>query len=198
MGIVSPSPKTADKTPASNGKRRSLQADFANLKPLNPNGLAGFAKFRDPNESPDTNGTHKSKSDKKRPKDVDSDDEEIEAGKEVLIKTEGDDMQESNCMLSPEDAKHQAELASGVQKIRVDWTDQYMGTRAKLQIAETATLDGSYRFPITCTSTSSITVFEHTDCRLNTASLIARDAVDAAQHCLRRWTRQGVGRSNDW
>ena len=119
MGIIAPSPKAAEKTPVSNGKRRSMQADFANLKPLNPSGLAGFAKFRDPNETPDTNGTSKSKAAKKRQTAEDSDDEDAEPGKEVLIKTEGDDMQDGNGMLSPEDAKRQAELASGVQKIRV-------------------------------------------------------------------------------
>lgn len=117
MGILPSSPKAPDKLPASDGKRRSMQADFAKLKPLNPNGLMGFSKFRDPNERSGANGV-KDKAGKKRSNDEDSD-EEVETRKEVLIKTEGDDIQEGNGMLSPEDARHQGELAEGVQKIRV-------------------------------------------------------------------------------
>ena len=117
MGILPSSPKIQEKIPASQGKRRSMQADLANLKPLNPGGLKGFSTFRDPNEKPDTNGI--SKTAKKRQKDADSEDEEADAKKEVLIRTEGDDMQDANGMLSPEDAQRQAELAQGVQKIRV-------------------------------------------------------------------------------
>ena len=119
MGILPSSPNIQEKTPTSHGKRRSLQADFANLKPLNPNGLKGFSTFRDPNEKSDPNGASANKGDKKRQNDVDSDDDEVDPKNEVLIKTEGDDMQDANDMLSPEDAKRQAELAQGVQKIRV-------------------------------------------------------------------------------
>ena len=94
-----------------------MQADFAKLKPLNPNGLSGFSKFRDPNERSETEGL-KTKACKKRSNDEDSD-EDVEIPKEVPIKTEGDDVQEANGMLSPEDARRQGELAEGVQKIRV-------------------------------------------------------------------------------
>ncbi len=94
-----------------------MQADFAKLKPLNPNGLSGFTKFRDSNERSETEGL-KTKASKKRSNDEDSD-EDVEIPKEVLIKTEGDDVQEANGMLSPEDARRQGELAEGVQKIRV-------------------------------------------------------------------------------
>lgn len=117
MGILPSSPKVPDKLAVSNGQRRSMQADFAKLKPLNPNGLMGFSKFRDPNERSETERL-KNKASKKRSNDEDSD-EELEAPKEVLIKSEGDDIQEVNGMLSAEDAKRQGELAEGVQKIRV-------------------------------------------------------------------------------
>ncbi len=119
MGILESSPKIQAKTPTSQGKRRSMQADFENLKPLNASGLMGFSKFRDPNEKSDANGTSAGKASKKRQNDVDSDDDEADINKEVFIKTEGDDIQDTNDMLSPEDAKRQAELAQGVQKIRV-------------------------------------------------------------------------------
>lgn len=94
-----------------------MQSDFAKLKPLNPNGLMGFSQFRDPNERSETERL-KNKASKKRSNDEDSD-EDVEISKEVFIKTEGDDMQEANGILSPEDAKRQGELAEGVQKIRV-------------------------------------------------------------------------------
>ena len=117
MGILPSSPKMPDKLAASNNKRRSMQADFAKLKPLNPNGLMGFSKFRDPNERSEAE-KFKSNYIKKRSNDEDSD-EDVETSKEVLIKTDGDDIQEANGVLSPEDAKRQGELAEGVQKIRV-------------------------------------------------------------------------------
>lgn len=120
MGIVTSHPKAQDKTPPTNGKRRSMQADFANLKPLNPNGLAGFSKFRDPNEESSSTRTPASKTGKRLQSDADSDDEDVDIKQEVIIKTEGDDVQDANGMLSPEDAKRQAELAQGVQKIRVN------------------------------------------------------------------------------
>ena len=79
----------------------------------------GFSTFRDPNEKADTNGSSTNKAAKRRPTDADSDDEDGDVSKEVEIKLEGDDMQDSNGVLSPEDAKRQGELAQGVQKIRV-------------------------------------------------------------------------------
>ena len=77
----------------------------------------GFSQFRDPNERSETEGLKK-KASRKRMDDEDSDDD-VEVPKEVLIKTEGDDVPEGNGMLSPEDARRQGELAEGVQKIRV-------------------------------------------------------------------------------
>ena len=119
MGILPSSPKVQEKTPVSTGKRRSIQADFAKIKPLNPNGLKGFSNFRDPAEDAGAVGSSLTKAAKKRLNDPDSDDEDAETGKELLIKTEGDDVLDPNGILSPEDAKRQAELAQGVQKIRV-------------------------------------------------------------------------------
>ena len=118
MGILPSTPKAQEKATAPTTKRRSMQADFANLKPLKPNGLAGFSKFRDPTEA-DTNGGSSSKAGKKRQNDADSDDEDAEIKNEVLIKLEGDEITESNGVLSAEDAKRQGELAQGVQKIKV-------------------------------------------------------------------------------
>lgn len=99
-----------------------MQADFAKLKPLNPNGLKGFSTFRDPTEKSATNGSASNKASKKRHTDVDSDDEDADNEIEVEIKTEGDDVQPSNGVLSAEDARRQGELAQGVQKIRVSFT----------------------------------------------------------------------------
>ena len=96
-----------------------MQADFAKLKPLNPNGLKGFSTFRDPSHKPRINGTAGKIAGKRRQTDIDSDDEDEDITNEVEIKTEGDDMQEINGVLSAEDAKRQGELAQGVQKIRV-------------------------------------------------------------------------------
>lgn len=119
MGILATSPKVEEKTPTTNRKRRSLQADFANLKPLNPTGMAGFSKFRDPNEESISKRASKSKNGKRMQDDPDSEDDDADVGKDIIPKTEGDDMQDVNEKLSPEDAKRQAELAQGVQKIRV-------------------------------------------------------------------------------
>ena len=119
MGILPGAVKEQEKTPSSNGQRRSMQADFSNLKPLNPNGLKGFSQFRDPSERNDANGRSKDKSSKKSSGDVDSDDD-IDLKDEPDIKIEeGGDNPDSNAMLSPEDARRQGELAEGVQKIRV-------------------------------------------------------------------------------
>ena len=121
MGILSSSPKAPTNVPATNGKRRSMQADFAKLKPLNPNGLKGFSTFRDPNGKLEINGSSNKKAGKRRQADVDSDDEDFDVNNEVEIKTEGDDIQDANGILSAEDARRQGELAQGVQKIRVSF-----------------------------------------------------------------------------
>lgn len=112
MGIL-PTPKTQVKPVASTAKRRSIQTDLANLKPLKAGGVFGFSKFRD-NTSRSTSDS-KGKS-LKEDSDMDSDEEDRVS---KTIKLEEADSQDSLQMLSPEDAKRQGELAEGVQKIRV-------------------------------------------------------------------------------
>lgn len=147
-----------------------MQADFANLKPLNPSGLVGFSKFRDPNEKSNTNGASGDKAGKKRQTDADSDDEDVDVKTEVTIKTEGDDtLDAANGMLSPEDAKRQAELAQGVQKIRVSEITT-IGVDADQEIAETTTLDRRGRCSFASTSKSKVTLFKHSNGRVNPSS----------------------------
>lgn len=113
MGILKSS--KPDKRVSSTAKRRSVQTDFANLKPLKPGGALGFTTFRDTSDPRD-----KSKSKKNGNDDEMESDEEDEVKLEGIIKTEeveGDDFK--NSMLSPEDAKQQGELAEGVKKIKV-------------------------------------------------------------------------------
>lgn len=118
MGILPSSPKIKEKSLPSNGKRRSMQADFANLKPLNPNGMRGFSNFRDPTERSEVNGDKKGKSGKKRQDDADSDDD-LDIKTEDVTNAEDVESKETDTNISPEDAKRQKELAEGVQKIRV-------------------------------------------------------------------------------
>lgn len=168
MSILPSAPKAQEKTPVSNGKRRSMQADFAKLKPLNPNGLMGFSKFRDPNEA-DDNEDLGNKAGMKRHSVVDSDDEETDVKNEVLIKLESDDV-DSNGVLSPEDAKRQGELAQGVQKIRVSKrpiSGKIVHTHNDL--AQTTTFDGSFRVPFSCTGPEKVSSFEHANGRIYTS-----------------------------
>ncbi|MCJ1429822.1 hypothetical protein MMC29_007737, partial [Sticta canariensis] len=113
MGIL-PSPKAHDKPIASTAKRRSVQTDFANLKPLKPGGALGFSKFRD-SEYRSPLGDAKAIS-LKEDSDMDSDEDVSRNGK--ISKHEDAESQDSNSMLSPEDAKRQGELADSLQKIR--------------------------------------------------------------------------------
>lgn len=118
MGILPTSPKLKEKSLPSNSKRRSMQADFANLKPLNPNGMRGFSNFRDPTERSHINGNGKGKMGKKRQDHADSDDD-LDIKTEDLTNNEDFESKDANSLLSPEDAKRQKELAEGVQKIKV-------------------------------------------------------------------------------
>lgn len=116
MGIL-PSPKMQDKPVTSTAKRRSVQTDFANLKPLKAGGALGFSNFRDTGNQSSMVGDAKDKS-IKEDSDMDSDEEEDCSSKGIKQEdTEHQDLQSS--LLSPEDAKRQGELAEGVQKIRV-------------------------------------------------------------------------------
>jgi len=158
MGILPSSPKPPTNVPATNGKRRSMQADFAKLKPLNPNGLKGFSTFRDPNENSDTNGSSSKKAGKRRQTDGDSDDEDVDINNEVEIKREGDDVQETNGILSAEDARRQGELAQGVQKIRVSFaSDKYSMKYADYVLAQATAFCRTCRFAIACTRSAEVT-----------------------------------------
>lgn len=100
-------------------KRRSTQLDFSNLAPLKPGGTVGFSAFRDNDTS-----TRKSKSRKKSNgsvgkgmmEDSDEDDDDVDITGKMEDVEEKD---EGKTLLSPEDAKHQGELADGVGRIKV-------------------------------------------------------------------------------
>jgi hypothetical protein len=106
MGILKNKKPTAE--PASASKRRSVQTDFANLKPLKKEGTVGFTSFRDNNSAMGGNGKRKDDDD-----DMSDDDEE----KPKFDTAEGEDFKDKS--LSPEDAKKAGELTAGVQKIKV-------------------------------------------------------------------------------
>lgn len=114
MGILASSPKVQEKTPPPSAKRRSMQADFAKLKPLDPSSLLGFSKFRDPSDRSPKSSGNTNDADKKRRND--DSDEDIYFKDETL---EDGESKTGVAMLSPEDARRQGELAEGVQKIRV-------------------------------------------------------------------------------
>lgn len=113
MGILKLS-KSADKPGASSAKRRSIQADIANLKPLKPGGALGFSAFRDT----DARGEAKTPRKASVPINAMDSDEEEDVDIEPKI-PEADTEEFKNTMLSPEDAKQQGELAEGVKKIKV-------------------------------------------------------------------------------
>lgn len=117
MGILS-SPKPQDKPATTTAKRRSVQTDFAKLKPLKPGGALGFSTFRDNEQRSSSHGNVKGKTKASDTFDaMDSDEEEDD---EAVGKPEDADAQElSNNLLSPEDARRQGELAEGVKKIKV-------------------------------------------------------------------------------
>lgn len=94
----------AQETPA---KRKSLQADFANLGPLKPGGTMGFLNFRD----------NASRKGRKGDDDMDSDDEDSE--NPILSKADKDEDKDGKKFLSPDDIKRQEELEEGLRKIRV-------------------------------------------------------------------------------
>lgn len=104
MGILKDS--KAQDTPVA--KRKSLQADFANLGPLKPGGTVGFVNFRD----------HESSRKGKRGDDeMDSDDEDTD--NPILGKADDEEDKDDDRFLSPDDIKRQGELAEGLRQIRV-------------------------------------------------------------------------------
>lgn len=104
MGILK-DPKVQD-TPAT--KRKSLQADFANLGPLKPEGTVGFLNFRDHDSGPKG---------KKGDDEMDSDDDDTD--NPILGKADDEEAKDDERFLSPDDIKRQGELAEGVERIRV-------------------------------------------------------------------------------
>jgi hypothetical protein len=91
--------------------------DFSNLAPLKPGGTVGFSAFRD----------NDLKARKARPRksngsigdamaeDSEEDDDDVE----IVGKLEDLDEKDDKSLLSPEDVKHQGELAEGVGRIKV-------------------------------------------------------------------------------
>lgn len=113
MGIIPLPTKPQEKIATPNGNRKSMDANFAKLKPLSgSNALKTFTQMRDPTERP--NGEKKDKDSKKR-RDFDSDDDlDVEDKPE-----DAEASKDAKATLSPEDARRQGELAERVQKIRV-------------------------------------------------------------------------------
>lgn len=75
----------------------------------------GFSNFRDSEHRPSLGDAKDNLL--KEDSDMDSDEDEDRNAK--IAKQEDAESQDSNSMLSPEDAKRQGELAEGLQKIRV-------------------------------------------------------------------------------
>ncbi|KAI2793064.1 hypothetical protein POX_b03111 [Penicillium oxalicum] len=99
-------PKVQD-TPAA--KRKSLQADFANLGPLKNEGTVGFLNFRD--HEARAKG-HKGDGDEMESDDEDSDNP-------ILGKADDEEAKDDGRFLSPDDIRRQGELADGVERIRL-------------------------------------------------------------------------------
>lgn len=112
MGILKPKQVQAAPAATPASKRRSVQADIANLKPLKPGAALGFTGIRDGNSPRDKNGKAKGS-----PDDMDSDDDGPNFPDEKADDADDEDIK--NNLLSPEDAKKQGEIADGVERIRV-------------------------------------------------------------------------------
>lgn len=108
MGIL-PSLEPALAAPTT-AKRKSIQTDFSKLGPLKSAGTKGFSSYRDKNATP-----RKSSKDEDA-MDSDADDDEDERGRDDPDEVE---VEQNGKHLSPEDARKQGELASGVQRIKV-------------------------------------------------------------------------------
>ena len=106
MGILK-DPKVQE-TPAAT-KRKSIQADFANLGPIKPGGSVGFLNFRD-NEPKPRKG-------KKSVDDMDSEDDDTD--NPILGKADDEEAKDDDRLLSPDDIQRQGELAESLRKIRV-------------------------------------------------------------------------------
>ncbi|KAJ5467643.1 hypothetical protein N7475_005395 [Penicillium sp. IBT 31633x] len=90
-------------------KRKSLQADLANLGPIKPGGAVGFLNFRDTEAKP--------RKGKKSEDDMDSDDDDSE--NPILGKADDEEAKDDDRFLSPDDIQRQGELAESMRKIRL-------------------------------------------------------------------------------
>lgn len=99
-------------------KRKSLQADLANLGPIKPGGAVGFLNFRDTEAKP--------RKGKKSEDDMDSDDDDSE--NPILGKADDEEAKDDDRFLSPDDIQRQGELAESMRKIRVSPITQLHGS----------------------------------------------------------------------
>ena len=106
MGILKDA--KVQETPVAS-KRKSIQADIANLGPIKPGGSVGFLNFRD-NEAKPRKG-------KKSVDDMDSDDDDTD--NPILGKADDEEAKDDDRFLSPDDIQRQGELAESLRKIRV-------------------------------------------------------------------------------
>ena len=115
MGILRSS-KPPDKPTPSTAKRRSVQANLADLKPLKSGGALGFSGIRDSKARSATSGSSNKNPDADT---MDSDDDDTEEARKgtKFEEASGEDLKD--VMLSPEDMQRQGELAEGVKKIKV-------------------------------------------------------------------------------
>ena len=116
MGILK-NPKPMDKAASSTAKRKSIQNNIDNLKPLKPGGALGFSTFRDANTRPNLSDSSKTKPAYENAMESDEEEGDGVDKTDKLVDVEGEDFK--NSMLSPEDVKKQGELAEGVKKIKV-------------------------------------------------------------------------------
>jgi hypothetical protein len=132
MGILK-DPKVQE-TPAAT-KRKSLQADFANLGPIKPGGSVGFLNFRDTEAKP--------RKGKKSDDDMDSDDDDTD--NPILGKADDEEAKDDDRFLSPDDIQRQGELAESLRKIRVHTLLTSFQFFANSLAAQASTLRGTTR-----------------------------------------------------
>jgi hypothetical protein len=116
MGILDPAKQS--KPTGISTKRRSAQLDFSNLPPLKSGGTVGFSAFRD-NEFTSKKNKLRKRSNGGVGDVMAEDSEEDDDDVEIVGKMDEIDDKDVKTMLSPEDARHQGELAEGVGRIKV-------------------------------------------------------------------------------
>lgn len=116
MGILDPAKQS--KPSGISAKRRSAQLDFSSLPPLKSGGTVGFSAFRD-SESKKNKSSKRSNGGVGDVMAEDSEEEDDDDDIEIVGKMDEIDDKDIKTMLSPEDARHQGELADGVGRIKV-------------------------------------------------------------------------------